>query len=121
MCSGGRRSGGQDLSAHLVHDKRLPGRVHSDRVRQLLGECDGGRQAGEPGPVGHGRPGGLRSPQASLLPADRHISHLLQHRESDLVRERARQVVPGGEPPLSADAYHTSRHQARSAGRQGDD
>ncbi|VCW64107.1 unnamed protein product, partial [Gulo gulo] len=77
VCGGGRWSRGQDLPSHQLHHQRFPRRVHPHRVRQLFSQCDGGQQAREPGAVGHGRAGGLRSPPATLLPTDGRLPHLL--------------------------------------------
>lgn len=40
------------------------------QIRQLLSECDGGRQAHQPGAMGYGGTGGLRPTPASILPTD---------------------------------------------------
>jgi len=40
------------------------------QVRQLLGQCDGGRETNQPGIVGYGRAGGLRQAATPLLPTD---------------------------------------------------
>lgn len=77
------------MPADLVHDERLPRRVHTHGVRQLLGERDGGRQTHQPGPVGYGRPGGLRQAATPLLSTDRRLPDMLLARQSGLVRERA--------------------------------
>ena len=77
----GRRRRGQDLPAHILHDQRLPRRVHPDGLRQLLGESDGGQQAHQPGPLGYRGAGRLRPPAALELPADGRVFDLFLHRE----------------------------------------
>ena len=113
MCGGRRRRRGQDLSAHFVHNKQIPERVRADRVRQLRGDGDDRRRAVHTRPVRHGRPGGLRSPQASVLSSDGRVPGLLQLRESVLVRERQGEVGARDPAPLSEDAVPPGRHPDR--------
>ncbi len=51
-------------------------RLLTVQVRQLLGERDGRREAGEPRPLGHRWTGGLRPTAPALLPTDRLLSLL---------------------------------------------
>ena len=119
MCGGWRRSRWQNVPANLLYDQLAAGRVHTHRVRQLLHQRDGRRPTDQPRPVGHGRPGGLRQAASRVLPEDRYIHRVLLHRVSDFLRERAHQVAPGGDAPLSQRAHYTRGHQVRLARRRG--
>jgi len=120
MRGGGRRYCRQDVHAHLLHHRLLPQRICTYSVRQLLSPDGGGRCAGEPGAVGHGRAGGLRSPQAPLLPSDRRVPDLLQRSFSLIFRKRHIKMVPRDQAPLSGRSDHFSGNQNGPAGRQGD-
>ncbi|CAM9167538.1 unnamed protein product, partial [Lampetra fluviatilis] len=55
VCGGGRWCRGQDLPAHLVHNRGLPGRVRAHRLRQLQRADRTRRTHHRTQPVGHGR------------------------------------------------------------------
>ena len=80
----GRRCGGKNLPPHVLLIEHLSIRTHPHRVRQLLGERHGRRQARIPKPVGHGRPRGLRQAATPFLLEHRHRPHLLQHRQVNI-------------------------------------
>jgi len=115
----GGRNSRQNLHAHLLHNRLLPGGVRTHRVRQLL--CPDGvrRSAGIAGPVGHGGPGGLRQAPATLIPTDGRVPDLFLRGVPVLVRERDLEVVPRNQTSLPRRPNTSYRDQDRSARGQG--
>lgn len=107
------------MSAHQLHDECLPRRVYTNSFRQLFSECNGWRKAHQPGPVGYGGAGGLRSAATPILPTDWRVPHMLLARQPCLLRERSREVVPRSSASLPVHAHHPGRHKVRSSRRQG--
>lgn len=55
------------------------------QVRQLLSECDGGRQTYQPGTVGYGGAGRLRPTETPVIPTDRRVPYMLLARQPCLI------------------------------------
>ena len=58
------------------------------------------RRAGQLGPLGHGRSGGLRPAAAFVLSADGRLPHLLLRRLALVLRQRLVKVGPGNQTSL---------------------
>ena len=99
-------------------DRRLPRRVRAHRFRQLLGARALRRPPGLSRAVGHGWPGGLRPPEAAVVPADRRLPRLLFGRLSRLSRQCSPQMGARNQTPLCRHTTTPRRHQIRSARRQ---
>ena len=115
MRGSGRRSGRQDVSAHILHDEQVSQRVRADSVRQLCGDGDDRRRAVHTRLVRHGRPRGLRPPQAAQLSANGRVPRVLQRGQSVLVRERQGEVGARDTASLPEDALPARRHPGRLA------
>lgn len=108
----------ENMSINRFQQRRVPGGVRPDRVRDLRGGYRGGQQAGPAGSVGHGRPGGLRPAPAAVLPGHRRHPHVLLRGQPGLAGKHPRKVGPGSQTLLPERADHLSGQQEGSPQRR---